>query len=233
MTEPVKIHEHYVQRIKARLAQPTITVEDARDGMLDCYVSTYHEGLAAGLRGLVGVEANPDEVARVAAGMFRKRLKNHGVSFEAPTVDALAAVKEEVDQEFHFAELPVEMRSIHDRVCSLMLSKAEGTLEHHGDQSVLKKSSPPRIAETHIAETQQAPSTASRPAMSSPVVTSAPPTSTVSSRGRARTALSLRAALTSHFEDLIEQIQQGTSVDELEDTLSRGHTLLQTLRHFE
>lgn len=218
-----KIHEAYVQRVKARLARPSISVEDARDGILDCFVSTYHEGLTAGLRGIVGVEARPDEIARVAAGMFRKRLKAHGVTFEAPTIDALAAVKEEVDQEFHFAELPTEIRGMHDKVCNLMIAKAEGLIKHQGDRSVLQ----PRAADT-----QQAPAVTLLPVV--PVQAPAPPSMPRSSSRRpSPTTLALRAALVSHCSELIERINEGASLDELEQGWGRGDTLLRALRQFD
>jgi hypothetical protein len=133
------VHDAYVKRLKARLARPVITIADARDGILDCFVSTYFEGVNHGLKHLVGVRAEPDEVARVAAQMFRTRLAKHGVSFDAPTLEALSRVKEEVDQEFHFAELPAEHRAVHDQVCTLLVAKADGTLAHRGDKSVVTK----------------------------------------------------------------------------------------------
>jgi hypothetical protein len=140
---PAPLHEAYVKRLKARLARPTISVADARDGILDCFVSTYFEGVNHGLRQLVGVKAEPDEVARVAAQMFRSRLAKQGVSFDAPTLEALSKVKEEVDHEFHFAELPAEHRAVHDQVCTLLVAKADGTLAHRGDRSVVTKAPEP------------------------------------------------------------------------------------------
>ena len=41
----------YVERLRRRLAQPAIDVTDARDGVLDCFVASYQEGLAAGMQG--------------------------------------------------------------------------------------------------------------------------------------------------------------------------------------
>lgn len=88
------VQEKYVSRLRARLARPKITVEDARDGILDCFVSTYHTGVKHGLQGIIGVDASPDQVAQVTARMFRDRLDQRGISFDAPTVAALNEVKE-------------------------------------------------------------------------------------------------------------------------------------------
>lgn len=136
------LHEKYVNRLRARLARPNITVEDARDGIVDCFVSTYHNGLKHGLKGMLGVDADPDKVAQVAGGIFRRRLKEHGASFESPTVESLEQVKDELDKELHFDELPVELQATHDQVCSLLLAKADGLIEHNGDRSVLRGRAP-------------------------------------------------------------------------------------------
>ena len=124
------VHEQYVQRLRSRLAKPEIELTDARDGLVDCFVSSYFEGVKLGLAGIVGIDASPDDVATVTTELFRKRLENHGASFENPSIEALALVKEEVDRELHFSELPAELNAVHDQVCSLLLAKAEGTLDH-------------------------------------------------------------------------------------------------------
>ena len=62
-----KPHAVYVDRLRQRLARPAISVKDARDGVLDCFVATYQEGLAAGLEGVLGVEA----LSRAAFDMLR------------------------------------------------------------------------------------------------------------------------------------------------------------------
>lgn len=151
-----EVQDKYVSRLRARLARPKITVEDARDGMLDCFVSTYHTGVKQGLKGIIGVNATPDQVAQVTSRMFRDRLEKRGFSFESPTIDALNDVKEELDGEFHFSELPAEMSATHDQVCSLLLAKADGLIEHHGDQSVVRKDEPASAAPT-IREMQKPP----------------------------------------------------------------------------
>ncbi len=151
-----EIQDKYVARLRARLARPTITVEDARDGMLDCFVSTYHTGVKQGLKGILGVDASPDQVAQVTSRMFRDRLEKRGLSFEHPTVDALNDVKEELDAEFHFSELPAEMSATHDQVCSLLLAKADGLIEHYGDRSVVGKDEPASAAPT-VREMQKPP----------------------------------------------------------------------------
>ncbi len=138
---PHPVHEKIAQRLRARLARPKLTLADARDGMLDCFVSTYYEGLKQGLKLVLGVKADPDEIAKVATQIFRSRLLRHGSSFEVPTSEALRKVKDEADRELHFEELSAEARALHDQVCTLLIAKAEGMLDHKGDVSVV---SPPK-----------------------------------------------------------------------------------------
>ena len=89
------IQERYAARVKARLERAEITVADARDGLLDCFLASYFQGVHLGLKSLAAIEGGDDEIARVTAAMFRRRLRAHGASFEAPTVAALAQVKDQ------------------------------------------------------------------------------------------------------------------------------------------
>ncbi len=188
-----QVQDKYVSRLRARLARPSITVADARDGMLDCFVSTYHTGVKHGLKGILGADASPDQVAQVTGRMFRDRLDARGADFDDPTVEALNDLKEEIDAEFHFSELPVEVSATHDQVCSLLLAKADGLLEHHGDRSVLgsedladrpapaapSSSSPPpvRVAPASRQAGPAGSPRASVPVPPAPQVRNGPPTS--------------------------------------------------------
>ncbi len=138
-----EIQERYGKRIKQRLAEPQIDVLAARDGILDCYVATYFGGLKQGISGYLGIDASEEQVSRVAKALFKKRMKEQGSSFDSPSIDALDKVKSEVDRELHFHELPGELRGLHDQVCSLMLGKAEGNLDHHADRSSVQGTSRP------------------------------------------------------------------------------------------
>ena len=132
------IQERYAARVKARLERAEITVADARDGLLDCFLASYFQGVHLGLKSLAAIEGGDDEIARVTAAMFRRRLRAHGASFEAPTVAALAQVKDEVDAELHLIELPAELRGVHDQVCALLLAKADGALPHRPGRSAVE-----------------------------------------------------------------------------------------------
>lgn len=203
-----KPHAVYVDRLRQRLARPAISVKDARDGVLDCFVATYQEGLAAGLEGVLGVEAGPDQVARVAAGIFRKRLANHGASFDEPTVEALARVKDEADQELHFAKLPVEIQATHDRVCELLLAKAEGSLPHAGDHS--------SVVGARASTTVSSAPTAAVPA---------PPARPASS--------ALREAVASLLDEVGTAARSGRSMTEIDTCLERVRRLVQTVAELE
>lgn len=203
-----KPHAVYVDRLRQRLARSAISVKDARDGVLDCFVATYQEGLAAGLEGVLGVEAGPDQVARVAAGIFRKRLANHGASFEEPTVEALARVKDEADQELHFAKLPVEIQATHDRVCELLLAKAEGSLPHAGDHSSV-------VGARASATVSSAPTAA----------VAVPPSRPASS--------ALREAVASLLDEIGVAARSGRSMPEIDTRLERVRRLVQTVAELE
>lgn len=130
--------ERYGAHLKQRLARPTLSLLDARDGIRDCFVSTYLGGVEAGVKALQ-LKPEPRHLEAIADQIFRRRLAAHGVSWEAPTVEALERVKLETDAELHFDALPAELHAVHDQVCSLLLGKVSGLLPHRGDRSVLGK----------------------------------------------------------------------------------------------
>jgi hypothetical protein len=128
--------ERYAVRIKLRLARPVLTLHDARDGIRDCFLSTYLGGLNAGVKALQ-LKPEPHHLEGVADQILRRRLQALGSSWESPTLEALEQVKLQTDAELHFDELPVELHAVHDQVCSLLLSKVSGEMPHRGDVSVL------------------------------------------------------------------------------------------------
>lgn len=242
-----EVQDKYVARLRARLARPKITVEDARDGMLDCFVSTYHTGVKQGLKGIIGVDASPDQVAQVTSRMFRDRLEKRGFSFEQPSIDALNDVKEELDQEFHFSELPAEMSATHDQVCSLLLAKADGLIEHHGDESVVGRDEPASAAPT-IREMQKPPvvrapprpdRTGTRAAVTvpppaatirPPVVPTTRPT-VVENNAPTTVTDNLRQALASYLDEVSKAATHADPV-ELLARLERARSLAQSIADF-
>lgn len=223
-----EVQDKYVARLRARLARPKITVADARDGMLDCFVSTYHTGVKQGLKGIIGVDASPDQVAQVTSRMFRDRLKKRGISFDDPTIDALNDVKEELDEEFHFAELPAEVSATHDQVCSLLIAKADGLIEHHGDRSVVTPmtAAPTAKAVPKPPSPPAPPKVEREPVAPPPPVHAAPPTPT----GTAVTA-SLRQALASYLDEVRDAATHAEPA-ELLAQLDRARTLAQSISDF-
>lgn len=141
-SELEQTRDRFAERIKQRLGKPVLTLFDARDGIRDCFVSTYAGGLLAAVKGL-NLQAEPKHLEAIAERIFRRRLAAHHVSWENPTVDALEAVKLEADAELHFDQLPAEMRAVHDQVCSLLLGKVSGLLPHRGDSSVVSAPTAP------------------------------------------------------------------------------------------
>lgn len=208
--EVAAVQEKYAKRIKARLARPEIDIVSARDGILDCFVATYFGGLKEGVAGYLGIDAREEQVAQIAQTLFEKRLVGHGASFEKPTVDALDRVKTEVDRELHFSELPGELRGLHDQVCSLMLSKADGMLEHDGDRSAVA-------------------SAAHKPTAVAPISAPAPksPRSPGSSAARG-----LRDALSAYLDDTANVAREGAETAELRARVEKLSRLVDVLAEF-
>ncbi len=239
-TTATAIQERYAARIKARLARPALDVRDARDGILDCFIATYHAGVAGGLQSILGVHGSEDEVSRVTTAIFRRKLAARGGSFDAPTVEALTLVKDEVDHELHVHELPAELRGVHDQVCALLLAKTDGLLAHDGDRSAMRvtASSAPPVSTS--AATITAGAAVAPVAPVAPVIAVAPPTITggvaltrpVVDHG-VRVTVELRAALATCLEGLAAQAVAGATTASLDRGLARAARLIATLADFD
>lgn len=186
--------QELAQRIKARLAASSITVEDARDGLRDCFVSSYLGGVSEGLRNF-DLQGDVNQVSRVIESMFRRRLRDKGGSWELPDTTTLLAVKDEIDHEMHIHELPAELRGVHDQVCNLLLAKADNTLPHHGNRSVVTSKA----------------SAGSSVAKSRPMAVSMP--SSKAKVGPAEHAI--RQSVTAYLEEMIASTGRGAEPDQL------------------
>lgn len=225
-TADKEVQEKYVSRLRARLARPEITLADARDGMLDCFVSTYHTGVKQGLNGILGVDASPDQVAQVTTRMFKDRLSKRGVSFDAPTAEALNDVKEELDKELHFEDLPVEVSATHDQVCSLLLAKADGLIDHHGDASVLDdKASAKAPTVSRSAPTRSVSAVPPPPRAAALEPRRVPP------KRASTVTTSLRQALAGYLDE-IRDASATADPNELLAKLDRARSLTQSIAEF-
>lgn len=218
------VQERYATRIKARLGSRNVDAQSARDGILDCFVATYFGGLQQGIGGYLGIDASEEHVARIAQALFKKKLVAHGATFDAPTVDALDKVRMEVDKELHFHALPAELRGVHDQVCSLMLSKAEGSLSHNGAKSAVKG---------HEAKARAVPAPAPAATSRGQLAHASQPTPQPAALGGSTVSLGLRAALAAYLEESAAAVREGASGDVLVQRLARLERLFATLRDFE
>lgn len=223
------VQARYAQRVKARLDRPAIAIADARDGIVDCFIATYFQGVALGLKSLVAIDGTDDDVARVTAAMFRRRLRQHGVSFEAPTIEALTAVKDEVDRELHIGELPADLRAVHDQVCTLLLAKADGALPHQPGRSAIEPSAsaPPSPSATTVAAPLPPPTVtppAPRPPAPAPAPASPAAPSTVPDE--------LRRTIERHLVEVGRAATTGATTAALRARLAQAEALLVALDAF-
>ena len=140
----------YTDRLRALLSRASLDVEEARDGMVDCYVATYFGGLERGRSGYFGIDASASQIERVAKALIRSRLRAGGGSYDDPTITELDRVRIEVDEELQLEDLPGDLRELHDQLCRQLINKAEesssgarsGVIEKTSAQEFLRPPSP-------------------------------------------------------------------------------------------
>ncbi|MCB9599181.1 MAG: hypothetical protein H6720_02300 [Sandaracinus sp.] len=135
-----------------------------------------------------------------------------------------------MDRELHFEELPAELRGLHDQVCSLMLAKADGSLEHRGPRTSVAR---PEVSPAAPTEQATAPTPPSAPALAPASVTSIPAPSRLGSLPpEANVDDGLRAALVAYLVQSAEAVRTGEDVSALRARVSRIERLVTTLADF-
>src|SRR5687768_3522838 len=95
------LQARHAGRVKSKLSKQTLSLEEGRDAVLDCIAATYYRAQSVGCEA-VALPGDEEEIVKVAADIFRRRLKAHGASFEKPTAQALIAAKADADAELRF-----------------------------------------------------------------------------------------------------------------------------------
>lgn len=222
------LQARFASRVKAKLSRPSLTPEEARDGIIDCFAATYHRGMAAGFETTIGLKGEDEDIHKVVAALFRKKLQAHGASFEKPTVQALATTKGEADAELHFTGLSTEIRSGHDHVCALLLEKTKVLPPKPAEEA--KMTPPPTPVSAPQVQAVSAPITtpaATPPSM--PVVAEATQVAAPS----ARVSDNLRAALSAHLGNFSRGVSLGDGQEAMRGYLVRIEKLMALIAEFE
>lgn len=202
--------EKYAKGVKQKLAATTITELEARDGLRDCFVASYLGGVAQGLDNF-NLRGDVRQVENVVEAIFRRRLKAHGTTWETPTVHGLQSVKDEIDVETHMNELPPELKSIHDQVCTLLIGKARGDVGHVGDRSVVKAQA--------RGENVTTPPQPAAPAAPAPAATAEDPV-----------AVQMRQTVAILLDQMAKETREGASVEALFERAGQLTGLIDTLQ---
>ena len=238
MEELHREREMYATRVKARLAAAQVTEIECRDGIRDCFVATYLGGVAQGLENF-SIRGDVHQVRGVVEAIFRRRLKMHGTTWETPSVEALEAVKDEIDREVHFDALPAELKNIHDQVCTLLLGKVRGDIGHVGNRSAVAAHARGEIPTVPAA----APPAAAAPAVpvavpqSAPVAVQSevrperpPSSSTIPQPADDPVVAQMRTTVATMLEQMAREARSGADVDELFERAGQLAGLIETLR---
>ncbi|MBN2379444.1 hypothetical protein JXM67_06540 [candidate division WOR-3 bacterium] len=113
----------YFKRLEERLAASRITVEDARDGLLESYVVANRKALDVGLTDLA-LDASDEAVYKKLYEVMGELLAERGADIERPSVRDLRSVRHTMDLKLRHIEFPPEISQMHEIASETLLEKA-------------------------------------------------------------------------------------------------------------
>ena len=115
--------------LRERLALDKVSPEDARDGIIECFVATHRKGLA---REGQATESLPALEGRFEAGvrrMMREFFEARGASFDEPRIELLQQARLHLEEKLGLDNVPEPILAEHNEVCTELISKGRKFLE--------------------------------------------------------------------------------------------------------
>lgn len=116
--EAAKIQES----LMGKLSRATLSADEARDGILECFCVTNRKFREKGAR-LLGKDLTEEEMDAISQQMFRRLFTELGVDYSNPSREGLAQVKARMDEQLRYREHDPALVEQHDMACRLLIEK--------------------------------------------------------------------------------------------------------------
>jgi len=115
--------------LRERLALDKLSPEDARDGIIECFVATHRKSLAPEGPGTESAAALQGRFEARIRGMMREFFTAQGASFDEPRIELLEKAKSYLEQRLGIHGLPGGILAEHNKICTELISKGRRFLE--------------------------------------------------------------------------------------------------------
>lgn len=116
--EKLEIRSPFAASLAAKLGFDWLSPQDARDGIIESFVTAQ-----AGVQS-AGVIASEGEIETYVKGMMRDILSELGSSFDEPSLDALAESARRMGEKLDMIRMPNAVRVRHNETCEVLLNRA-------------------------------------------------------------------------------------------------------------
>jgi len=115
--------------LRQRLALDRLSPEDARDGIIECFVATHRKSLAPEGAGTVSAAALQGRFETRIRGMMREFFAEQDASFDEPRIELLEKAKSYLEERLGIQGLPGGILAEHNKICAELISKGRRFLE--------------------------------------------------------------------------------------------------------
>lgn len=115
--------------LRQRLALDKLSPEDARDGIIECFVATHRRSLVQEGPATESAAAFQGKFEARIRGMMREFFEARGASFDEPRIELLQQARLYLEKKLGLRNLPDWILAEHNEVCSELVSKARRLME--------------------------------------------------------------------------------------------------------
>ncbi len=115
--------------LRERLALDKLSPEDARDGIIECFVATHRKSLAQEAPATESLPAYQGKFEASVRRMMREFFAAQGASFDEPRIELLQQARLHLEEKLGLDNVPEPILAEHNEVCAELISKGRKFLE--------------------------------------------------------------------------------------------------------
>ncbi|MQY70688.1 hypothetical protein GH141_01985, partial [bacterium] len=115
--------------LRERLALDKLSPEDARDGIIECFVATHRKSLAQEAPATESLPAYQGKFEASVRRMMREFFAAQGASFDEPRIELLQQARLHLEEKLGLDNVPEPILAEHNEVCAELIYKGRKFLE--------------------------------------------------------------------------------------------------------
>lgn len=163
----------FAASLTARLAMDILSPQDARDGLIECFVASYRKTFPKGSQTPDAIASSEGRFEARVRKMMREFFTSEGASFDEPPVELLESAKSYLEHRLGIQGLPGGILAEHNKICTELIAKArrflEGVMEEIPRPAVFEPATPPEVKTVEAAPPEPVVAEVEKPAQVEPL----------------------------------------------------------------